>query len=149
MNNISEMLPHDYPMILIDEVTEINFDEKYVITKVKIKENMPFFDKNTNSVSAIAGIEFMAQSIGCYSFLKSGKEKPKIGFLLGTRIYNNAIEQFEKDKEYFIKAAEIYNDNNICAFDCQIFDEKKEEIACATINAYQPDNIEEMIGKYE
>ena len=47
---------------------------------------------------------------------------------------------------YFIKSEEIYNDNKICAFGCQIFDDKQEEIACATINAYQPDNIEEILN---
>lgn len=143
---VEKMLPHEAPMILIDEVIEVNFDKNYIKAKVKIKDTMPFFDKKINGISSIAGIEFMAQTIGCYSFLKSGENTPKMGFLLGTRIYNNAIEKFENGKEYFIKSKEIYNDNKICAFGCQIFDDKQEEIACATINAYQPDNIEEILN---
>lgn len=149
MKQVSEMLPHDYPMILIDEVLEINIDKKFVKAKVVIKDSMPFFDKTINGVSSVVGIEFMAQTIGCYSFLVSGEETPKIGFLLGTRMYNNAVDKFELGHEYFIRAEEIYNDNKICAFDCQIFNDRQDEIACATINAYLPDNIEEFINADE
>jgi len=146
---ISKMLPHEFPMVLIDEIIEVNFEKNYLRAKVKIKEGMPFFDKTTNGISSIAGIEFMAQTIGCYSYLKSGENEPKMGFLLGTRMYNNIVEQYENGKEYFIKVEEIYNDNKICAFGCQIFNDKQEEIACATINAYQPDNIEEILKENE
>lgn len=143
--SVEKMLPHEFPMILIDEVVEVNLDKHFIKTKVKIKDTMPFFDKKLNGISSVVGIEFMAQTIGCYSFLKRGENTARMGFLLGTRIYNNAIEKFKNGKEYFIKSEEIYNDNEICAFGCQIFDDKQEEIACATINAYQPDNIEEML----
>ena len=149
MTDISKMLPHDYPMILIDEVTEVNFAEKYLVAKVKIREDLPFYNKIINGVSSVAGIEFMAQSIGCYSYLKRGENEPKMGFLLGTRMYNNAVEKFEFGREYSIKVQEIYNDDKICAFGCQIFDDRQDEIACATINAYQPDNIEEFISAKE
>lgn len=146
---ISKILPHEFPMVLIDEIIEVKFEKNYLRAKVKIKEGMPFFDKTTNGISSIAGIEFMAQTIGCYSYLKSGENEPKMGFLLGTRMYNNIVEQYENGKEYFIKVEEIYNDNKICAFGCQIFNDEQEEIACATINAYQPDNIEEILKENE
>ena len=41
--NIEKMLPHDAPMVLIDNIVEINQEEKYVITSVKIKENSIFY----------------------------------------------------------------------------------------------------------
>lgn len=149
MNNISKMLPHDYPMVLIDKVTEFDSENHYVVSSTTIKESMPFFDKTINGMSSVVGIEFMAQTIGCYSYLKRKKIKPRMGFLLGTRMYNNSIEFFENGKTYTIKAEEVYNDNKLCAFGCQIFDENQEEIACATINAYQPENIEEYLNKNE
>ena len=147
--SVEKILPHEFPMILIDEVTEVNFEKNYLVSKVKIKDTMPFFDKTINGISSVAGIEFMAQTIGCYSYLKRSENSPQIGFLLGTRIYNNAVEKFENRKEYFIKVEEIYNDHKICAFGCQIFDDTQDEIACATINAYQPDNLEEILKSDE
>lgn len=139
------MLPHDYPMVLIDNIKEYDPENRFIVAEVTIRERMPFYDKTINGMTSVVGIEFMAQTIGCYSYLKRKERQPKMGFLLGTRMYNNSIEFYEKSKKYTIRAEEIYNDNKLCAFGCQIFDEKQEEIACATINAYQPDNIEEIL----
>lgn len=143
--NIEEMLPHNYPMVLIDKVVEFDFESNYFLAKTKIKDTMPFFDKKLNGISSMAGIEFMAQTVGCYAYLKKSMEKPKIGFLLGSRLYNNALTKFENGKEYFIKIKEIYSDDKISSFDCQILDDSNDEVACATINTYQPENIEEDI----
>lgn len=49
-------------------------------------------------MSPLAGIEFMAQTIGCYAYYKAGQTIPKIGFLLGTRLYENSLEKFEMVK---------------------------------------------------
>ncbi|MGN0006222.1 MAG: hypothetical protein ACI37Z_09685 [Candidatus Gastranaerophilaceae bacterium] len=146
---VQQMLPHGSSMILLDEVIDYDFEKNYLISKVKIHEKMPFFDKKINGINPIIGMEFMAQTIGCFSFLKNNITKPKLGFLLGSRLYNNAIKSFENEKEYYIKVKEIFTDNQICSFDCQIFDNKDEEVACATINAYQPKNIKEILKKYD
>ncbi|MGN0014251.1 MAG: 3-hydroxylacyl-ACP dehydratase [Candidatus Gastranaerophilaceae bacterium] len=144
--NIEEMLPHNYPMVLIDKVIEFDFDSNYFLASTKIKDTMPFFDKKLNGISSMAGIELMAQTVGCYAYLKEKLKKPKIGFLLGSRLYNNALTKFANGKEYYIKIKEIYRDNKISSFDCQIFDDSNYEVACATINTYQPENIEEDIN---
>lgn len=142
---VKDMLPHDYPMIFIDKVIEYDFKKNYFLAKTKIKESMPFYNKKIAGISPLAGIEFMAQAAGCFSYLKSGIKKPRLGFLLGSRLYNNAVSKFEIGKEYFISVKEIFADGTICSFDCQIFDDRNEEVACATINAYQPDNLEETL----
>ncbi len=144
-----EMLPHGSAMVLLNKIEEYDFEQNYLIASVLIHEKMPFFDKKINGVNPVAGMEFMAQTIGCFSFLQNKSEKPKIGFLLGSRLYNNAIKKFENEKKYFVKVKEIFTDNQICSFDCQIFDESNEEVACATINAYQPRNIKEILKNYD
>ena len=58
--NLENVLPHDRPMILIDNILEINMTEKFVKTSVKITENKIFFDKEINGISPLVGIEFMA-----------------------------------------------------------------------------------------
>ena len=45
----------------------------------------------------------------------------------------------------FVKASEIFDDNEIVVFDCLIYDSKRNELASATINAYQGENIEEVL----
>ncbi|MBP3924037.1 hypothetical protein J6E39_02200 [bacterium] len=132
--DLEKVLPHKHPMILIDDIVEVNLKNQYVISKVKITKDKIFFDKD--GISHLAGIEFMAQTIGCYAFFKNNQNPPKIGFLLGTRLYENKLEKFEEGKTYFIKAVEIYGDNELVSFECFIYNDGVE-CAKAIVNAYQ------------
>ena len=142
--DLEKILPHNHPMILIDDIKEINIDERYLIAEVTIKEDKIFFDKTINGVPYLSGIEYMAQTIGCYAFYRAQRTEPKLGFLLGTRSYKNNIEKFENGKTYSIKVSEIYGDSELVSFDCLIYN-NEEECARAVINAYQPENAEEYL----
>lgn len=142
--DLNNILPHDKPMILIDDILEIDMKNQFVKTSVTIHEDKIFFDKDINGISPLAGIEFMAQTIGCYAFYKAGETVPKIGFLLGTRLYENSLEKFENGKTYTVTAKEIYGDNELVSFECLIYNENKE-VAKATVNAFQPQNAGEYI----
>ena len=143
--DLEKILPHDRPMILVDDIKEINLDEKYLIAEVKIDENKIFFDKTINGVPYLSGIEYMAQTIGCYAFYRAQRTEPKLGFLLGTRSYKSNIEKFENGKTYTVKVSEIYGDTELVSFDCLIYNDEEKECASAVINAYQPDNAEEYL----
>ena len=143
-------LPHSVPMVLIDKVLNVDMKNQIVKTSVKIHDDKIFFNKEINGISPLVGIEFMAQTIGCYAYYKAGKTIPKIGFLLGTRQYENKLEKFENGKTYIITAREIYGDNELVSFECLIYNEGEDEnpenyIAKATINAFQPKDVEKYI----
>lgn len=143
-------LPHSAPMVLIDKVLNVDIENQIVKTSVKIHDDKIFFNKEINGISPLVGIEFMAQTIGCYAYFKAGKTIPKIGFLLGTRQYENSLEKFENGKTYIITAREIYGDNELVSFECLIYNEGEDEnpenyIAKATINAFQPKDVEKYI----
>ena len=143
-------LPHSEPMVLIDRVLDVDMANQIVKTSVTIHENKIFFDKEINGISPLVGIEFMAQTIGCYAFYKAGKTVPKIGFLLGARLYENSLEKFENGKTYIITAREIYGDNELVSFECLIYNENEDgnsenHVAKATINAFQPKDVEKYI----
>ncbi len=143
--DLEKILPHNYPMILIDNVEEVNIEEDYVIAGVTIREDNLFYDKELDGVPYLVGIEFMAQTIACYSHFKTKSEKPKIGFLLGTRSYKCSVKKFEKGKKYLIRAQKIYCDNELVSFECLIYNDN-EECAKATVNAYQPQNAEAFLN---
>ena len=63
--DMTKVLPHKPPMILIDDVLEYNIEERSVSAIVNINEDKLFFDKSINGVHSTVGIEFMAQTIGC------------------------------------------------------------------------------------
>ena len=142
--DLAKILPHNHPMILIDNIEEINVEEGYVSAKVTIRDDSLFFDKELNGISYITGIEFMAQTIGCYAYFKRGEGEPKIGFLLGTRSYKCNIDKFEKGETYIIKAKEIFGDNQLVSFECFIYN---NNIECARpmVNVYQPENASEFL----
>lgn len=147
-------LPHSNPMVLIDEVLCVNMEKQFVKTSVKIHENKIFFNKEINGISPLVGIEFMAQTIGCYAYYKAGKTIPKIGFLLGARTYENSLEKFENGKTYIITAKEIYGDNELVSFECLIYNEGEDSdlgkyVAKAAINAFQPQDVEKYIKELE
>ena len=142
--DLSKILPHDKPMILIDELVEVDTEKNFAKAKVKITEDKIFYDRVTEGISPLVGIEYMAQTIGCYAFYKNGASEPKIGLLLGSRAYKCSLEKFEKDKEYTITAQEIFSDNELVSFECFIYNDGKE-CAAATVNAYQSDSLDTAV----
>lgn len=150
MNNkkfLSTILPHKAPMILIDDIVDYSIEEKWLKTCVTIREDSLFYDKDIKGIDSAIGIEYMAQTIGCYAYYRRQLSEPKIGFLLGTRLYNNAIKTFELNKTYYIKVLEVFV-AEIFSFECFIYNDKNEEIASATINVYQDvdNNIKDFIN---
>ena len=150
----SQCLPHSEPMVLIDKLIDVDMKKQIVKTSVTIHKDKIFFDKDINGVSPLVGIEFMAQTIGYYAFYKAKMSIPKIGFLLGARLYENSLEKFENGKTYIITAREVYGDSELVSFECLIYNEgedgdESKYIAKATINAFQPKDVEKYIGELE
>ena len=143
---LETILPHKIPMVLIDDIVEYSVEEKWLKSCVTIREDNLFYDKDINGIDSSVGIEFMAQTIGCYAYLRKQEGKPKVGFLLGTRLYNNSIKKFDLGKTYYILVKEVFV-AEIYSFECFIYNEENEEIASATISVYQydNDNIEESM----
>lgn len=143
--DLTKILPHKPPMILLDDIIDVNLDEKTLNAIFKVYPEKLFYDRGIGGINSLVGIEFMAQTIGCYAFFKSGSEPPKPGLLLGTRLYDNAVDFFEDGKTYTVKVHEIFKDEEIVVFDCLIYDDSGNEIASATINAYQGGDIEGLL----
>ncbi len=144
---LEKILPHKKPMILIDDILDYSIEERWLKSIVTIRPDSLFFDKELNGTDSITGIEYMAQTIGCYAYFRKNLKTPKIGFLLGTRLYNNAIEKFECGKTYTILVKEVFV-AEIYSFECMIYNDENEEVASATINVYQDDNnnIKEILN---
>ena len=144
---LAKILPHKESMILIDDVLDYSIEDRWLKSYVTITEDSLFYDKDLGGIDSVIGIEYMAQTIGCFAFYSKGLDEPKIGFLLGTRLYNSAIEKFELGRTYTILIKEVFS-SEIYSFDCLIYNDKEEEVSSATINVYQSsdENIEGFIN---
>lgn len=141
--DLTKLLPHNHPMILIDDVTEVNMKDQTLKAVFTPKKNMLFAEKE--GVSTICCIEFMAQTVGCYAYFKAGMNKPVYGMLLGSRLLNIRNRYFEFGVEYTVSVREVFTDGEIVVFDCFIYDNNKEEISSATINVYQGAKMKELM----
>ena len=143
--DLEKVLPHKHPIIFIDDILDYNLEDHTAKTIVNINENKLFFDSSIGGISSITGIEFMAQTIGCYSYFKNEMKNPRIGFLLGTRLYKSYIDVFEHNKTYEITAKEVFTNDELVSFECFIYNAGKV-CAEAVINAYMPKNEINLIG---
>ena len=144
------LLPHDHPMILIDSV--IGFGNDYALATVTPAPGKPFANQE-GDVPSWVGMEYMAQTIGAYAGIMAQRsgQPVKVGFLLGTRSYDINLTCFQCGQTYAIEARKTYEDGCLSAFECKIVayplakDGESVSLAMATINTFQPDNIDEFI----
>ncbi len=83
INEIREYLPHRYPFLLVDRVTELDTDTKRVRAYKNVSINEPFFNGHFPQHPIMPGvliIEAMAQAAGLLGFKMMGT-KPADGTL--------------------------------------------------------------------
>lgn len=84
IKQIQETIPHRYPFLLIDEITEIE-EGKRVVGKKNVTINEPFFQGHFPDYPVMPGVlivEALAQT-GAVVMLKKEENAGKIGFLAG------------------------------------------------------------------
>lgn len=84
INQIKEVIPHRYPFLLIDEVTELE-EGKRVVAKKNVTINEPFFQGHFPDYPVMPGVlivEALAQA-GAVAMLKKEGNEGKLGFLAG------------------------------------------------------------------
>lgn len=144
--NVADLVPHDAPMILINDVIKV--DDNSIHCQVLINENSQFFDLSTRTINSYVGIEYMAQSISAWSgYQNSLINKPSpIGFLLGSRRYNTESDLFNEGDILDIYAKQLMESEGMSAFSCTIKC-KNILLASAQLNVFVPNEsqLEEML----
>ena len=139
----ADLLPHSGRMILIDRI--IACDEHRVHTEVTITAQHLFADENAQ-VPSYVGLEIMAQSVGVIAgyVWRRQQQAPRVGFLLGTRLFTANVSHFFASQCLQVTAQEVYREENgMAAYDCQICC-AGEVLAQARLSAYEPQNLDEF-----
>jgi predicted hotdog family 3-hydroxylacyl-ACP dehydratase len=147
-SDLAEVLPHKPPMILIDRVLSYDLESLGLIAEFDATENAMFFDAALGGIPPWAGLEYMAQATAALSGINNleiGGEKPKMGFVLGTRRYQNNIEYYKKGKTYTVEVGKLFYDSSLGSFQCTIREVGGDVCARAEINVFSPDNVEEFL----
>ena len=144
--SLEQVLPHEHPMILLDELIECN--DNSITTQINISDNSPFFDKALNGVPSWVGIEYMAQSIAAFAGIHSvlANELIRVGFLLGSRKYKADTDIFTQGQQVKVVANELYNEpEGLAQFDCQLII-AEQIVASAKVNTFRPQNADELLN---
>lgn len=140
----AEYLPHDKPMLLLEDV--ISVTESSARCRVTVGHQgvlAPFLDPQGNLPGWYA-LELMAQTIGVWSGWhrrQSGQDGIELGMVLGTRELNCPEGSLPGGVTLDIEASLLMNDQRFGSFDCGIW---AEEICVATgrVNTFQPTSEE-------
>ncbi|MGI6680331.1 MAG: hypothetical protein ACOX3T_02415 [Bdellovibrionota bacterium] len=150
MYNIGKILPHRETMVFISGVESVDLAQGLLTARVDTKETDILYDKELGGIPAYVSLEYMAQSVGCFTGINDISENsdatPQAGFLIGSRKLEIFTPIIEANKSYYIDIKSLFCDDNIVSFECRVYDEKLT-IAKATLNAYRPKDINDFKNK--
>lgn len=69
MYDLTKILPHKPPMILLDDILEMDIKNGTLTAVFKVNQQKIFYEAG-KGINTLTGIEFMAQAIGCYAYFK-------------------------------------------------------------------------------
>ena len=132
---ISELFTHAAPMILIDTIDQ--YSEDALQTKVTITAASPFL--YGGSVPAYVGLEYMAQSVACFSGIRARNADQPIreGYLISTRRLSLNRQEFSLGETLTIHVSLVHDFGDMSSFDCQV-NKGETMLANARLNVYQP-----------
>lgn len=134
---VAELLPHAGRAILVDELrTETAHG---VVAAARIRRTHPWFSAELCGVPNWVGIELMAQTIALHAGLvaRRAHDRPRVGYLLGTRRYTAAVPSFAEGAELEIRVERLYlDDSGLGAYDCAITNDGAR-LASATLTVFQ------------
>ena len=116
---ISELLPHEGPMCMLDRLVAVHGEGLVAEVVVPVDG---LFSRDGN-VGAWVGVEYMAQAVAAWVGWQSRAlgQAPRIGFLLGTRRYRCSVPRFAAGQCLRVKIGCNYQaDNGLGQFDCTL-----------------------------
>ena len=135
MRDITELVAHRAPLLLLDSIVETGKD--FIEARVLVDPAAWYADPD-GTMPAWFGVELMAQTVAAYSgATKDPAEEPAIGYLLGTRIYATTVPSFPAGAELRVTARLHYlDDTGLSAFECRILLEGAE-VATALLKTFE------------
>lgn len=130
----SSVLPHQAPMILIDEL--LSATETTLTARVLLRDDSPFVQDGR--VSSLIAVEYMAQSIAAMAGLRRwGRgEEVKLGFLLGCRELAIEIPELRTGDDLTVEVRETWTTEELGHFQCSVT-RGAQLVAAGVLSVYQ------------
>lgn len=135
------VVPHSSRMLLIDTVT--GADENSLSATARVRSDSPLVHDGV--LGSWAVIEYMAQAIAAFEGCRARErgDKPKVGFLIGTRHMTCNVPDIAVGTELQVRIERQYEEGGLGLFDGTVTGH--DITASASISVYQPDNAQAFL----
>lgn len=135
---ISTLLPHRAPMLLLERIASCSDDGMECVVKTR---DTPF--TSGDFVDIIVSTEWMAQAVGAFvgaSRQKKG-EAPRIGFIIGTRRIDFHVTRVRTDTELRVHVSPVWIDRGNGSFRCRVEEFSTGRVlAEGSLTVHEPEN---------
>jgi len=141
---IASLLPHAGGMILLDQVCHVDDDGLTARTTVKPGP----YSLPDGALPPWLGLELMAQAVGAWAGCQArlAGEAVQLGFLLGTRRYDNHADCLPLGATLTVTAQRSLIDaNGMAVFECVLHDDARL-LAQARLTTYQPSDAAAFVA---
>lgn len=139
MSNLSQILPHQGAMLLLDRI--LSWDECGLTAEVVIEERSTFF--KDHGVPSWVGIEYMAQAVAAWGGVRG--EGPQVGFLLGVKKFSATGEFFPLGAVLTVEIRAKDKHDNLGIFECRIHSEATSAQGVISVYEGEPPGFEERV----
>lgn len=142
---IEELLAHRGAMLLVERVIA---REPSGIRVAATVDRKAWHAGSDGSMPGWIGIELMAQAIATFAGLAAHDrgERPRPGFLLGTRRYDAQCDRFAAQMTLEVSAHESFREpDGMSAFECTIVHDGRV-LASATLKVFEPPDLEAFLA---
>lgn len=115
-------IPHKGKMLLIDGISDINFDDKEILAFSDIKKDNIFYDiSDHEGIDSYIFTEYAAQTAAAYNgALSNNDDDKRIGFILNIKKVNCYIDKVKYHNRVYIFVKEIFKDESIAYYDGEV-----------------------------
>lgn len=113
---IAELVPHEPPMLLVDELVEWSPERARV--RACVRAGNPFVEGGR--APALVLLEIMAQAVAAAGGMREHLRgsKPSRGFLLGTRELELAVDELALGDELELEVERLHDDGKLVRYAC-------------------------------
>lgn len=114
---VAELVPHEPPMILVDELVE--WSPTHALVQAQVRRGGPFV--SDGKLPATILLEYMAQAIAVADGMSArATGRRDIGLLLGVRELNLEIDAVAVGDVLDIHVAQRFGDDKLAAYACEV-----------------------------
>lgn len=117
---VAQLVPHEAPMILVDELVE--WSPTHAQVRAQVRRGGPFVQDG--QLPATILLEYMAQAVavaeGMSGRVSGRRDSPGMGVLLGVRELKLEIDAVEIGDVLDIHVAHRFRDDALASYDCEV-----------------------------